>query len=114
MNFRITILFFGLLLSMLWIFGVMIDYRKTTGDQTLIMPTMSKEDAKIDKIHIDRSGPDAKDTFKADLSETPSSYGLDHPRIEISLEGAGASGRKTWKMKVGADRRGLAFVETSD
>jgi hypothetical protein len=53
MNFRITTFFFGLLLTMLWVFGLMIAHKKTAGDPTAIVPTLA--DAKIDSITVQRS-----------------------------------------------------------
>jgi hypothetical protein len=52
MNFRITTFFFGLLLTMLWVFGLMIAHKKTAGDQAAIVPSLA--DAKIDSITVQR------------------------------------------------------------
>ena len=51
MNFRITTFFFGLLLAMLWVFGLMIAHKKTGGDSTAIVPSLA--DAKIDSIKVE-------------------------------------------------------------
>ena len=64
MNFRITTLFFGLLLTMLWVFGLMIAHKKAAGDQTLIMPSLGERDVKIDKVYVKRVG---KESFEAEL-----------------------------------------------
>ena len=50
MNFRTTILFFGLLLASLFVFGLMIAHKKGAVDQTAIVPTLAE--GKVDKIVI--------------------------------------------------------------
>ncbi len=53
MNFRITTFFFALLLTMLWVFGLMIAHKKSEGTQGAIMTSL--KDAKIDKIVFKKS-----------------------------------------------------------
>src|SRR5450631_420146 len=53
MNFRITTFFFGLLLAMLWVFGLMIAHKKTASDSTAIVPSLT--DAKVESIKIERT-----------------------------------------------------------
>ncbi len=60
MNSRITILFFGLLLSMLWLFGVMIAQRRTGGDLSYIAPSLHEAGLKIDKVVVRRTDKDNK------------------------------------------------------
>ncbi len=60
MNSRITILFFGLLLSMLWLFGVMIAQRRIAGDQSYIAPSLHAVGLKIDKVVVKRTDKDNK------------------------------------------------------
>ncbi|MBI2809052.1 MAG: DUF4340 domain-containing protein [Planctomycetes bacterium] len=55
MNLRITALFFGLLLSMLWVFGLMIAHRKIAGDPGYIMSTLHGKDVAIDSVVIKRT-----------------------------------------------------------
>jgi Domain of unknown function (DUF4340) len=52
MNFRITTFLFALLLATLWIFGLMIAHRKAAGDRSFVVPTLHKEDIKIDKVIV--------------------------------------------------------------
>ncbi len=59
MNFRITTLFFGLLLTTLFVFGLMIAQKKTAVDQTAIVPTLAE--GKVEKIVIKHAGAKAKD-----------------------------------------------------
>ncbi len=42
MNFRSTGLLFGLLMGMLWLFGLMLAYKKTAVDESFILPTLQK------------------------------------------------------------------------
>lgn len=65
MNFRITTLLFALLLTTLWIFGLMISHRKREVDQAAIVPSLQSIDAKVDKVVIKNA--DAKDNEPAEL-----------------------------------------------
>ena len=56
MNSRLTMFFFAALLTMLWVFGLMIAHKKTALDQTLVMPSLQKPDVKIDKVSIKTAG----------------------------------------------------------
>ncbi len=56
MNFRNTSFLFGLLLSMLWIFGLMLAVNKTALDLSRIMPTL--QDAVVDEMTIQRNEDD--------------------------------------------------------
>ncbi len=61
MNFRITTLLFAVLLSTLWVFGLMLAYKKSAGDPGFIMPTLRAADPKIDHVIIETIGDkDAK------------------------------------------------------
>ncbi len=56
MNFRITTLFFGLLLTMLWVFGLMIAQKKSASDPAFVMPsTLRGKDAKVSSVVIKKS-----------------------------------------------------------
>jgi competence protein ComGC len=59
MDLRTTSLLFGLLLGILWLFGLMLVYKKTAPDDNLIVPSM--HDAKIDLVTIEKEGKEAKD-----------------------------------------------------
>ena len=52
MSFRITTLLFALLLTTLWIFGLMIAHRKAAGDRSFVVPSLHKDDIKIDKVIV--------------------------------------------------------------
>jgi hypothetical protein len=56
MNFRITTLFFALLLTMLWVFGLMIAHKKAAGDQSFLLPSLNAADVKIEKVQIKTTG----------------------------------------------------------
>jgi Domain of unknown function (DUF4340) len=159
MNFRITMFFFALLLTMLWVFGLMIARKKAGGDQTAIMPSLADRDIKIDKVIIKRAKDKDVEPFEAelvyeggmwvlkdpvskqtarvegwrvdgfikliqnakhdetgDVNKAPANYGLDKPRIEVTLEAPPkADGeRRKWTFAVGEDRSGLAYVLASD
>ena len=62
MNFRKTTFLFGLLLSMLWVFGLMLAFKKSTFDSLRILPTL--EDAVVDTVIVER-----KDTVGKGKSE---------------------------------------------
>ena len=51
MNLRTTPLLFGLLLGILWLFGLMLVYKKAAPDENLIIPSM--QGAKIDLVTIE-------------------------------------------------------------
>ncbi len=52
MNLRTTPLLFGLLLGILWLFGLMLVYKKAPTDENLIVPSMAGPDVKIDAVTI--------------------------------------------------------------
>src|SRR5947208_960838 len=62
MNLFRTLFVFGLLLAMLWIFGLMVAYKRTAGDESQVMPTLQAADAKVESIAVKRGkksdGPD--------------------------------------------------------
>lgn len=62
MNLRTTPILFGLLLGILWLFGLMLVYKKTAPDENLIVPSMSGPDVKIDLVSIEyKEAKDSKD-----------------------------------------------------
>jgi hypothetical protein len=52
MNLLRTMLFFGLLMTMLWVFGLMAAYKRLVPDESRIVPTLESADAKVDGIEI--------------------------------------------------------------
>jgi len=59
MNLRNTALLFGLLLGMLWLFGLMLAYKKGV-DEALIVPGLQESTVSIDKIVVQRKEADKK------------------------------------------------------
>src|SRR5262249_17416492 len=55
MNFRSTTLLFGLLLGMLWLFGLMVAHKKTAVDRSFLMESLQRNpDVAIDAVTIER------------------------------------------------------------
>jgi hypothetical protein len=51
MNFKSTALLFGLVLGMLWLFGLMLDYRRITQDVTYVVPSLH-DSADLDIVSV--------------------------------------------------------------
>lgn len=58
MNLRMTTLLFGFLLTMLWVFGLMVAHKKAAGDQSFVVPKLL--DAKIDKLVVKQKDGDSE------------------------------------------------------
>ena len=59
MNFRSTMLLFGLLLGMLWLFGLTVAHKKTAVDASFLLPTLqASPDVVIDSVEIRRKVKD--------------------------------------------------------
>ena len=56
MNFRTTTLLFGILLGVLWIFGLMLAWRKSERDEGYILPRMTKESENINFVEVTKAG----------------------------------------------------------
>src|SRR5688572_30296790 len=56
MNLKTTPLLFGLLLVILWSFGLTLAYKKTAVDEALVLPSLRGGDVKIDTVHIKYEG----------------------------------------------------------
>ncbi len=52
MNLLRTSLFFALLLTMLWVFGLMVAYKRLIPDESRVIPTLESADAKVDTVMI--------------------------------------------------------------
>lgn len=62
MNFKSTALLFGLVLAMLWTFGLMLALKKGTPQENSVMPSLNAEqDVVIDTIRIQRKEKDKKE-----------------------------------------------------
>jgi hypothetical protein len=53
MNLKTTPLLFGLLLGILWLFGLTLVYKKGAVDESFLMPDMQKPDTKVDTIRFE-------------------------------------------------------------
>jgi len=87
MNFRTTTFLFALLLSTLWIFGLMISYKKSAGDQSFLMPSLQQADAKIDKIVVTRATDKDKDEDFVFEQSGPESWFLKKGDQKVRVEG---------------------------
>src|SRR5205085_3015844 len=59
MNLKTTPILFGLMLGLLWLFGLLLVYKKAPVDENLIMRSMQGPDVKVDTVVI--TYKDAKD-----------------------------------------------------
>jgi len=128
MNFKSTALLFGLLLGMLWLFGLMLASKKGSADEMLIMPSLQGPNITIDTVKVQRKEkekPEEFDFFKekkiwrlqqaplkysvlvdgfkvdqivnqirdarrndeTDVKNDPEFYGLNNPKITVTLKG---------------------------
>lgn len=162
MTFKSTAALFGLLLGMLWLFGMMLAFKKTHADESFILPNLQAvgEDYDIDKVSIRRLGSDKKseeieftkkdglwiaqqaglkqairvDEFQinkivkevtaarrsddASPEQNLSEFGLDSPRITVTLTGhkPKTDKEKSWQLFVGNESadKVFAFVNSSE
>lgn len=66
MNLRTTPLLFGLVLGILWLFGLALVYKKGAVDESFILPSMQLSDVKVDAVTIEKTtdkGGTQKDDF---------------------------------------------------
>jgi len=56
MNFRTTTLLFGILLAVLWVFGLMLAWKKSSLDEGYILPRMVKDNPTINYVEIAKGG----------------------------------------------------------
>jgi hypothetical protein len=57
MSFRTTALLFGVMLGVLWLFGLMLTYQRTRLDEGFLLPTLAKDrTAEIDTVTVEREG----------------------------------------------------------
>jgi hypothetical protein len=83
MNFKSTALLFGLLLGMLWLFGLMLASKKSSADEMLIMPSLQGPNITIETVKVQRKETDKKeesDFFKEKkvwrLQQAPLKYSV--------------------------------------
>ena len=67
MNFRNTFVLFGLFLGVLWLFGLMVSFKRTSKEETFVMPSFHADhDAKdftVDTLEIARTSGGKKDQY---------------------------------------------------
>lgn len=76
-----------------------------------------KEKVRVDGFRIEniiRAIKEAKHDDTADVSKQPSHYGLDNPKIAVTLHGKQNDEDKTWEFFVGNEVAGVVFVNTGD
>src|SRR5262249_11708137 len=67
MSFRTTTLLFGVLLTVIWGFGLMLALRRSTADEGLILPKLARaEPVTIDQVEVTKDGKSYVSTKKAD------------------------------------------------
>jgi hypothetical protein len=84
MNFRITTLFFGLLLTMLWVFGLMVAHKKSAGDLSFVMGDDFRK-AKIDKVLVKRT--DGAKTVDAEFRLDGEKWYLQADKQRVQVDG---------------------------
>lgn len=84
MNLYRTTLFFALLLTTLWIFGLMTAYKRLVPDETRIAPTLESQDAKVEAIVIKKK--QGKDTEETNLVRDKDTWYLKSGEQKIKLE----------------------------
>src|SRR5690349_9828033 len=69
MNLRTTTFLFALLLATLWVFGLMVQYKRGAGEESALSPSFSAIDAgKFNDIVIEKNKE--KDTSKVEFKES--------------------------------------------
>lgn len=86
MNFRSTVFMFGLLLGMLWLFGLTVAYRKTAVDASYLVPTLQgNADVVIDSITIKRRVKD-KPAEEFHFTKDNDTWSLKVPGVQKSVK----------------------------
>ena len=87
MNFRSTALLFGLLLGMLWLFGLTVAHKKTAVDPSFLLPTLqAKTDVVIDSITIQRKVKDKQQPEEFEFTKQNDVWMLKLPGIQKSVK----------------------------
>src|ERR1700687_3971280 len=87
MNFRSTTLLFGLLLGMLWLFGLTVAHKKTAVDPSFLLPTLqAKTNVVIDSITIQRKVKDKQQPEEFELTKQNDVWMLKLPGIQKSVK----------------------------
>jgi hypothetical protein len=85
MNLLRTLLFFGLLLSLFWVFGLIVAYKRMVPDASRILPTLESPDAKIDTVVLKKGTPKAGEPIV--LKRENDTWYLKEEGQKIKLEG---------------------------
>src|SRR5437016_7963764 len=88
MNFRSTTLLFGLLLGMLWLFGLTVAHKKTAVDASFLMPTLQADSGVVvDSITIQRRIKDKKpEEFQFIKDKDNDVWSLKLPDVQKSVK----------------------------
>jgi hypothetical protein len=89
MNFKSTALLFGLLLGMLWLFGLMLTSRKGTREEDLVFPSMhDSRDLTIDQVEVVRKEKGKlKDKFE--FTREKDNWRMKEPPLAYSIRAEG-------------------------
>jgi hypothetical protein len=88
MNFRGTIFLFGLLLGMLWLFGLTVAHKKTAVDATFLVPSLQADaGVVIDSVSIQRRVPGKKaEEFQFLKDKDSDAWSLKVPGVEKTVK----------------------------
>src|SRR6266403_806715 len=84
MNFKSTALLFGLLLGMLWLFGLMLSSKKRPQDESFVLPSMrgASLDLTVDFIKILRRG---KDKIELEFTRDKDNWRMQQPPLAYTV-----------------------------
>src|SRR5438876_4746976 len=87
MNFRNTFVLFGLFLAMLWLFGLMVSIKRSTKEETFIMPAFhgDQDVLVIDSVQIARGG-DKKEEYVFTRTENGWRMSLPPHKTQVRVE----------------------------
>src|SRR5437588_12852449 len=88
MNFRSTTLLFGLLLGMLWLFGLTVAHKKTAVDRSVLMESLQRNsDIVIDSVTIERRAAGKEpEQFQFTKSKEGENWMLKLPGVQKSVK----------------------------
>jgi hypothetical protein len=86
MNFRSTFVLFGLFLAMLWLFGLMINIKRSTREEPFLLPVFHADqpDITITSLRIQRAQRDKKEEFV--FTKTESGWTLEQPPAKRAVK----------------------------
>ena len=84
MNFKSTALLFGLLLGMLWLFGLMLTAKKGPREEDFVFPSMhGSKDATINFVSVVRKGTIGKEEFE--FKRDKDNWTMSQPHLKFSI-----------------------------